>query len=252
MFVDNLMIFGEVKIGNLETTKHILIYSSWSGQMINFSKSSIFSLIISRIVLKKEVAGMLRAQFKKSKCYLGAPLFVSSRSVSGRKYLIEKMHCKLKGWKSSLLTHAGREVLIKSSLAGIPIFQMGINLSPKQCVKRWRELCGICIGYIALEASSCLWRSVIHHKLVFSLRTWVYTGDLPPIHPETSSKVSFRASMAPKKQWSSIPALCLKARPIPLLGAWSPHTQSIASTPQKTLAPPHLKGQPLASDRRDL
>ena len=43
MFVDDLMIFGGAFATNLETTKHILdLYSSWSGQVINYSKSSIY------------------------------------------------------------------------------------------------------------------------------------------------------------------------------------------------------------------
>jgi len=58
---------------------------------------------------------------KKDERYLGASLFASIRPVASYKYLIEKMHRKLKDW-SSLQFHAGRKVLLKSSLAAVPLF----------------------------------------------------------------------------------------------------------------------------------
>jgi len=40
------------------------------------------------------------------------------------------MHNKLKEWMSSLLSHVGRVIMIKASVAMIPTFQMGIALLP--------------------------------------------------------------------------------------------------------------------------
>ena len=43
IFIDYLMVFREATTDNLEKTKKILdIYSNWLGQVINYSKSSIF------------------------------------------------------------------------------------------------------------------------------------------------------------------------------------------------------------------
>lgn len=66
---------------------------------------------------------------------LGAPLLANNTSIITYKFLVEKMHTKLQGWENSFLSHAGREILIKSSQASIPTFQMELAFSPRQSVR---------------------------------------------------------------------------------------------------------------------
>ena len=83
--------------------------------------------------MKNQLACIFGVQFiNKDEQYLDASLFASSRLVASYKYLIEKMHSKLNGWKSSLQSHAGREVLVKFSSVAIPSFQMGVGPLPKE------------------------------------------------------------------------------------------------------------------------
>ena len=89
------------------------IHSRWSQEFFTLSAG-----IVSVLIIRKDEG------------YLGAPMFATSKPISSHKYLIKKMHNKLKGWKGSLLSQVGREVLIKASLVAIPSFHMGIDLLP--------------------------------------------------------------------------------------------------------------------------
>jgi len=51
--------------------------------------------------MKEELVGVLGVQFmNKEERYLGTSLFATSRPTANYKYLIEKTHGKLKGWKA--------------------------------------------------------------------------------------------------------------------------------------------------------
>ena len=53
--------------------------------------------------------------------YLGIPLGANPRRKETWKPIIEKIEKKLSGWRASLLSQAGRLVLIKSVINSLPI-----------------------------------------------------------------------------------------------------------------------------------
>ena len=81
---------------------------------------------------KHELVGVLGVSLmQKDERYLGAPLFSNSKITASHKFLVQKVHNKLRGWKSYLSSHASREVVIESSLVGISSFHMGLGLLHK-------------------------------------------------------------------------------------------------------------------------
>ena len=68
--------------------------------------------------------------------YLGVPVSPSRLHVIDWLPLVEKNNKKLDPWKGSMMSIAGRTVLINSSLSNSPIYRMSIYLLPKTIIAR--------------------------------------------------------------------------------------------------------------------
>ena len=142
MFADDLFFFGPATIENAIGVKDILrVYEDFSGQRVNFAKSSIhvspnLDNVMTQIFI--DVLGV--EKMKKHDKYLGKHLLLPSSRISSYDYLINSCKQKLAAWKSNSLSHAGRTVLLKSSLASIPIYSMGTALIPKAITDKLKQL----------------------------------------------------------------------------------------------------------------
>ncbi len=122
-FADDLLIFFDGTIESAAVLKVILDgFSASSGLKINFGKSS-----ISPINLSAEQAAslglLLNCPLKEFHLsYLGLPLSPRKLRKVDFAPLIEKLDCRLAGWKGSLLSRGGRLVLLNSVLSGIPAY----------------------------------------------------------------------------------------------------------------------------------
>ena len=110
MFADDIMLFSKAFNRDVFALNNCLEkYCSWSGQLINRSKSGI---IFSKMVqLNKKMRLKNELQMKKvpdNAYYLGAPLFNSRSETKDFKFLQDKMEARLKGWRSKSLSWAGR------------------------------------------------------------------------------------------------------------------------------------------------
>ena len=56
--------------------------------------------------------------------YLGFPIFKGRVRKDDFNFMIDKLHCKLAGWKSSLLNKPARLTLFNSVLASVPIYYL--------------------------------------------------------------------------------------------------------------------------------
>ncbi|OAY83559.1 putative ribonuclease H protein, partial [Ananas comosus] len=72
--------------------------------------------------------------------YLGLPLSPTKLPTCAFNSLIDKFHKRLSGWKSALLSPAGRVVLINSVLTNLPIHYLSIFILPKAINHQLREL----------------------------------------------------------------------------------------------------------------
>lgn len=121
-----LLLVGRATILEASHIKSILLrYSSFSGQELNFDKSGIH---FSRQMLdssKEAIMSILGVQsLNPADIYLGSPLIHPRSKAQAFNFILDKLRNRLALWKSKLLSHAGRLVLIKSVLSFIPIFYM--------------------------------------------------------------------------------------------------------------------------------
>ncbi|KAJ4820428.1 RNA-directed DNA polymerase (reverse transcriptase)-related family protein [Rhynchospora pubera] len=72
--------------------------------------------------------------------YLGALLFSKGSAKRTGEQLLNKIKAKLAGWKTNMLSHAGRLVLLKSVLMSIPVYHMSIECLPKRIIKEINSL----------------------------------------------------------------------------------------------------------------
>ena len=74
--------------------------------------------------------------------YLGIPLGLQKLSKNVLQPLVDKVASRLPSWKAGLLNHAGRTVLIRSTLSAIPIHTaMAVKISPWviKCIDGYRR-----------------------------------------------------------------------------------------------------------------
>lgn len=116
MYADDLVIYGPATIQEVTAAFACLQqYCNWTGQVINWQKSSVhFSGNTSRHT-RKEICHILRmAECNHKGLYLGHSFCKFYPKFEAFKGVMEKMANKLSGWKRRTLSMAGRLVLVKS------------------------------------------------------------------------------------------------------------------------------------------
>ncbi len=122
-FADDLLIFFDGTAKSAKVIKLLLdAFSSASGLKINFAKSSIIpvNLETSLAAGLADFFGCSAGSFPTT--YLGLPLSPKALRKADYLPLVEKMDKHLAGWKGSLLSRAGRLVLLNSVLSSVPAF----------------------------------------------------------------------------------------------------------------------------------
>ncbi|CAN1346925.1 LINE-1 retrotransposable element ORF2 protein [Linum perenne] len=140
LFADDTIIFGEASPNEL--TKILSIFNSYgkfTGQEINTEKSSIF---FSRNVednTKNDILRIMGCQIGNSK-YLGVPTEWGRSRKETFDFLIQRLDKVTQTWKSSLLSHAGKEILLKAVAQAIPSYIMGLFLLPKTTTNKMNAM----------------------------------------------------------------------------------------------------------------
>lgn len=95
----------------------------------NIIKSSVTSIQYEEDLAV--ISDMLTYELKEFPCsYLGLPLSIRKLTNFELQPLIDKVSNKLSGWKASLLSKAGRLVLVRVVLSSIPIYSHACPKSP--------------------------------------------------------------------------------------------------------------------------
>ncbi|XP_019196311.1 PREDICTED: uncharacterized protein LOC109190291 [Ipomoea nil] len=128
---DSLLFFRANTQEAYEIRNCLLLYESFSGQKINYHKSSI---CYSRNTgqndrdMVAQILGVNRApSFGK---YLGLPSFVGRNKKAVFAYIEDKIRQRIGSWNKRLLTQAGKEILLKSVAQAMPTFSMSVFLLP--------------------------------------------------------------------------------------------------------------------------
>lgn len=121
---------------NATIWKQILVlFEFLSGLKINFNKSSLFGLNVSRDSLKATTESVVCTVGEFPFTYLGMKVGFQHRKVAEWAYLVDKVTKKLRVWEDKQVSMAGRITLLNSVLSSIPIYYFSFFLIPKKILK---------------------------------------------------------------------------------------------------------------------
>jgi hypothetical protein len=133
MFANDLLLFTRSSHEELGAVLNCLeIYQSWSGQVVNTQKSSIFFNHNLNSGIKRTLCN--RSGFKTgdpSSKYFGLPLAFNRSKKHLFENVVEKIKAKTQGWKCKVLSQAARITLAQSVLSLIPMYSMTSISLPK-------------------------------------------------------------------------------------------------------------------------
>uniref|UniRef100_A0A803PLN3 Reverse transcriptase domain-containing protein n=1 Tax=Cannabis sativa TaxID=3483 RepID=A0A803PLN3_CANSA len=141
-FADDSFVFLNAKDTECDTMKLILQrYSTLSGQQINLDKSEVCMGKRISSAQGQNFATRLGVRLVSHHAkYLGLPSFVGRRKKEVFEIIKDKVWNKLKGWKASMFSQAGHEVLIKAVVQAIPSYAMSCFRLPKKLIKNLHSL----------------------------------------------------------------------------------------------------------------
>ena len=106
---------------------------------INIDKSEIIS--VGEVEEMEEMAAELGCKVGSvPSVYLGLPLGAPNKNTSMWDGVEEKVRRRLALWKRQYISKGGRLILIKSTMASMPLYQMSLFHMPKSVVRRLEKL----------------------------------------------------------------------------------------------------------------
>lgn len=118
MYADDLTIYCRASANEArEISKCLRLFSEWSGQAVNLSKSSVHFSKNTGQSMRATVLHILgMGECSHNVKYLGMPFCRYKLKSTAFKDIIENVETKLSGWKTRVLSYAGRSTLITSTL----------------------------------------------------------------------------------------------------------------------------------------
>jgi len=135
-YADDLMIYCKGKMSGLIVLNDLFHrYTLNSGQVINTSKSTIFSASISQVRLNR-IVDLLHFKIGSIPFnYLGVPIFKGKPKASYLQPVADKIKMKLSAWKASLLSMAGRVQLARSVIQSMMMYSISLYSWPVSLLK---------------------------------------------------------------------------------------------------------------------
>ena len=132
LFADDILLFAKADHINCSAIRDVLDeFCNLSGQSLSEAKSRVyFSPNVDRDTRESlsDILGF--ASTPSLGKYLGFPLKHAGRSTQDYNFILDRVKQKLSGWKASMLSLAGRTVLIQASSAAIPSYVMQCSSLP--------------------------------------------------------------------------------------------------------------------------
>jgi hypothetical protein len=135
LYVDDAAIFIKPTIQDVMMTKHILqLFGEASGFVTNIEKTEFFTIRCQHLDIE-QILG-LNQRISQFPCtYLGLPLHYKKLPKSAIRPMVQRIGCKLPGWKRNLLSYPGRELLVKAVLSAIPTHFLTVYKLPQWAAK---------------------------------------------------------------------------------------------------------------------
>ena len=133
-FADDSLFFSTANTRNANRLHSIIHnYCLASGQSLNIDKSALCFSISTTDAMRTDIAGIFNVPIIDNPgTYLGIPSTWGKTRSQALSYIKDRVRGKIDGWKSNILSQAGREVLIKSIAPAVPRYPMHIFLIPKK------------------------------------------------------------------------------------------------------------------------
>lgn len=128
-FADDLVLFAKANATNcIAISDTIDEFCKLSGQTVSEAKSKVyFSPNVDRDNMESLCDILGFSSTPSLGKYLGFPIRHTGSSSQDFNFILERVKKKLAGWKTNLLSLAGRTVLIQASSAAIPSYVMKFN-----------------------------------------------------------------------------------------------------------------------------
>jgi hypothetical protein len=136
LYADDILIFCKGNLSGLRALKDLFdSYASESGQVINNSKSTIFSGSITpgRLDLIVQLLNFNLGSLPFS--YLGVPMFKGKPKAIHLQPIADKIRLKLSACKASLLSIAGRVQLVKAVIQSMLMYSISLYSWPAALIK---------------------------------------------------------------------------------------------------------------------
>ncbi|XP_050211808.1 uncharacterized protein LOC126661967 [Mercurialis annua] len=134
-FADDTLVFIPYDLEKLMNLRRILhCFELISGLEINFQKSSITGINIDdySLSLAADILSCKMQDF--SITYLGLPLSIKKLNMKQWDPVIHNFSTQLSSWRGSLLSSAGRLILIKLVLSSLPVYYMCSLFAPASVI----------------------------------------------------------------------------------------------------------------------
>ena len=142
LYASDVMIFCRGNISSVDALKELFLeYASCSGQHTNPSKSTIYAGSISpgRLNYLVNYLGFQAGTLPFN--YLGVPIFKGKPKKFHLQPLADKIKVKLSTWKASLLSMAGRSLLVKSVIHAMLVHTLAVYSWPIALLKDIEKWC---------------------------------------------------------------------------------------------------------------
>lgn len=142
-YADDLLLFGVNIPSTITAVNSIMaLFSKLSGLQMNLNKSKIIFSTNSSVQQKFAACTALHIPEAASLGkHLGFPITKGAPKKEHFLHIIDSMKAKLSAWKATLLTPAGRIILIKSTLQSIPAYPMQMTTLPASICKQVDKIC---------------------------------------------------------------------------------------------------------------
>ncbi|XP_060972639.1 uncharacterized protein LOC133038488 [Cannabis sativa] len=138
MFADDIILFGKASVKEANNfLKCFDEYCAWSGQAVNYHKSTVYftqGVPGNKAQEIMNILGMKRMQ--NDSIYLGLPLFRSFKRSKDLNFLVDKVMQRVKSWKTRLLSKAGRACLIQSVASSLATYVAASDVIPKTIARK--------------------------------------------------------------------------------------------------------------------
>ena len=131
-FADDLVLFEKADNVNCSTIRDVLdSFCARSGQSISESKSRVYFSPNVDVDIRESLCDILgfHSTHNLGK-YLGFPIKHRGANNQDLNFILERVKQKLVGWKTNLLSLAGRTILIQASTSTIPTYVMQCTALP--------------------------------------------------------------------------------------------------------------------------